>query len=53
MIGIVSITPAFDTASVTVHAKVPQSAPLATTLTKYALNTAVNTTVVYPELAKS
>ena len=46
IIGIAIITAAFDTASVTVHASVPQSAPFATTLTKYALNTAVSTTVV-------
>ena len=36
----------FDTHSVASHTRDPQSAPSATTLTKYALNTAVRTTVV-------
>ncbi len=44
--GIVSITATFETASATVQASVAQSARPATTPTKYALNTAVSTTVV-------
>src|SRR5215203_7093777 len=53
MIGIVTITTAFDTHSAISHTREPQSAPSATTETKYALKTAVKTTVVYPEFAKS
>ena len=46
IIGIDSITAAFETARITVHTGVAQVASLATPLTKYALNTAVSTTVV-------
>src|SRR6185369_9991159 len=51
--GPATITSAYETASAAVHANVAQGALPATTETKYALNTAVSTTVVYPELAKS
>src|ERR1700674_5564965 len=51
--GPMTITIAYETDSAAVHAKVPQSALPVTTETKYALKTAVRTTVVYPELAKS
>ena len=51
--GMLSITSAYDTPNVVVHAKAPQAAPCATAPTKYAENTAVMTTVVNPELAKS
>ncbi len=46
IIGIATITRALDTPSISVHANVAQSAFAATTPTKYALNTAVRTTVV-------
>src|SRR5471032_2788841 len=51
--GPITITIAYETESAAVHANVAHSALAATTATKYALKTAVRTTVVYPELAKS
>src|SRR5690606_6933814 len=51
--GIVRITSRLDRASAPVQASVAQGALPAIAPTKYALNTAVSTTVVNPEFAKS
>src|SRR5688572_29652900 len=51
--GPATITSAYETDRPAVHANVAHATFCATTETKYALNTAVSTTVVYPELAKS
>src|SRR5215208_6812768 len=53
MLGMVSITMAYETLSAAVQTKVAHSALSAMPPTKYAAKTAVMTTVVYPELAKS